>query len=509
MRFQLVVLKKLVVLKGREIVSRDWARQEPLKSKKAKSPPTKLQLEVLQWIADGCPVGSMTDPKYKVSAYALDRRNLVRVKRRRNPWIAEVTEEGIRLLAGGGPSGIIPAGHRAVPLPALQASPESPGAIATATSPAPEQARASTAPPKSATQKMMVRLSVEQVIQFDSAEAGRYKQLVAVARRNKLVPEDMELEVTVNWHKPCTVELRRRPEWQLVALEPVSVPAVIRKPHPIVAKLKHRTDRFGMDTARWNWTLRVVQGLIEEAERRGYGIAPPPARVLDHYGREQDEIHHLIVSIGEDAVQLHFSQAIELVPHRLTAAELRRKENGYPIPTEKPIKTNFINIRLTGLEPAFWQSKWTETDATPADTFLPRIIQEIELRAARAVERRNVRQRRDDEKRRQWERVRDIAIERLNEDHRAKVLLDQAERFQRVRLLDDYITAVKSQIASMNPADAAAATDWMLWAESHTAAINPLLGDIRMPAEPKPDPDALKPYMKGLSPHGPDLGIRG
>lgn len=475
----------------------------------AKSPPTELQLEVLQWIADGCPAGSMTDPKYKVSAYALDRRNLVRVKRRRNPWIAEVTEEGMRLLAGGGPSGIIPGGHRAVPLPALQASPEPPGTITTVTSPAREQARASAAPAKSATQKMMDRLSVEQVIQFDSAEAGRYKQLVAVARRNKLFPEDMELGVTVNWHKPCTVELRRRPEWQLVALEPVNVPAVIRKPHPIVAKLKHRTDRFGMDTARWNWTLRVVQGLVLEVERRGYGVAPPPARVLDHYGRQQPEIHHLIVRIGEDDVQLHFSQALEQVSPRLTAAELRRKENGYSVPTEKLLKTNFITIRLTGLPPAFWQSEWTETDTTPADSFLPRIIQEIELRAARAVERRNERQRRNDEKRRQWERVRDIAIERLNEDHRAKVLLDQAERFQRVHLLADYIAAVKSQIASMNPADAAAAIDWMQWAESHTAAINPLHGEIRMPEDPKPEPDALKPYMNGLNPYGPDLGIRG
>ncbi|WP_272914131.1 hypothetical protein [Arthrobacter sp. H-02-3] len=38
----------------------------------AKTPPTERQLAVLHWIADGCPAGVMTDPKYKVSAYALD-----------------------------------------------------------------------------------------------------------------------------------------------------------------------------------------------------------------------------------------------------------------------------------------------------------------------------------------------------------------------------------------------------------------------------------------------------
>lgn len=472
----------------------------------AKTPPTGLQLKVLQWIADGCPDGVMSDPKFKVSADALDRRNLVRVKRRKNPWIAEITDAGMQLLAGGPDMG-------AMSIPSTPASsPESQSASTTRSRQVPAL-RVKSPPPKSATQKMMDRLQVEHVIEFPSTEMRTYTRLVTVAKRNKLVPDDMELVVSTNWRTPCTVKLRRRPEWQLVALDPVEVPAAIRTPHDVVAKLKEqRTDRLGMDPYRWNWTLRIVQGLALEVERRGYRVAAFPPPKPDYHGnfsREQRAIGHLAVSIDEDEVHLHLSQAMESVPRALTASDIRRQEKGYRVATERYVKTDFITIRLTGLEPAFWQSEWTETDTTRADALLPRIIQEIELRASREVEGRLERQRRDDEKRRQWEQVRDRAIERLNEDHRARVLLDQAERFQRAQLLSDYIAAVRSHIESTNVADAAAAADWLRWAESHTAAINPLLEDIRTPDDPNPDADAIKPYMNGLSPYGPDRTMWG
>ncbi len=271
-----------------------------------------------------------------------------------------------------------------------------------------------------------------------------------------------------------------------------------------MSKLKQeRVDRLGMDSARWHWTLRLIQGLALEVERRGYVVAAPPAVKSDNYGyvsREKRAIGHLRVCIGEDEVDMHFNQARELVPRLLTASELRRKEEGYQVSNEEYVKTDFLTVRLTGLDPAFWKPEWTETDTTRADSFLPQIIQEIELRAARAVERRHENQRRENEKRRKWEQVRGRAIERLNEESRAKVLLDQAERFQRVQQLGEYIAALKSHIQPLNPVDAAAAAGWVQWAEAHAGAINPMLGDLRMPDDPKPDAAALKPYMNAGAP---------
>ncbi|WP_437770455.1 hypothetical protein [Arthrobacter sp. KNU40] len=510
-------------------------------------PLSQPQVDVLHWVADGCPEALWEGNAHKLVARALANRNLIAINRRRGRWSADMLPGGEYYLAhndfdpvikqrehatttGTAVKSLKPSGRRTalrLAAPTNEASPRvenvdldeganfrqrSAARVASRSTSRPAQvpARVPTAPARSATEKMMDRLVVEHVIEFTRAETGRYKQLVTVARRKKLFPDDMELVVTTSWNKPCTVELKRRPEWQLVTLAPVDVPAAIRTAHDVVAKLKQqRTDRLGMDTPRWNWTLRIVQGLAIEAERRGYGVAAVPVPKPDHYGRFNNDGRtngHLKVSIGEDEVQVRFSQATERVPRVLKASELRRQANGYSVPTEDLVKTDFLTIRLTGLEPPFWQSEWTETDTTRADSLLPRVLQEIELRAARAVEVRLEKQRRDDEKRRQWEQVREGAIGRLNEDHRAKVLLDQAERFQRVQLLGDYIAAMRSHIESMDLADAAAATDWLQWAETHATAMNPLLGDIRIPDDPKPDADAIKPYMKGWSPYGPERG---
>lgn len=54
----------------------------------------KRQVEVLHWIAAGCPEGVWKDFSYEVRAYALQDRGLAKVDRRRHQWAAEVTEDG-------------------------------------------------------------------------------------------------------------------------------------------------------------------------------------------------------------------------------------------------------------------------------------------------------------------------------------------------------------------------------------------------------------------------------
>lgn len=466
-----------------------------------KTPPTERQLEVLQWIADGCPDGVMTDTTYKVTAYSLERRSLVKVKRRR-PWDAKITEAGRKLLPGAkadtGKLAPVTTQHAEPDTSSQSRNVSKPPAAATKAPPKPK--------PKSATELMMEKLNADGVIEFDDSETGRYRQLVNIARRKKLFADDMELVVDTHWNKPCTVKLQRRPEWQLIELDPIDVPATLRASHMAVAKLKEqRTNRLGMDTPRWNWTLRVVQALALESEKRGYKIAATQAPRADGYRHYQDEPSkgHIKISIGEDDVELYFRQVLKTVPKVLTPSELRRQEKGYRVTTEESVTTDWIAIKLHGLDPEFWKSEWVETDTLRADEFLPRLLQEIELRANRAVERRDAKRLKEEEKQRQWEIVHDQAVAQLNEKHRAEVLYDQAERYQRAELLADYIAAMKVKARTMNPTDAEAAEKWIYWAESHMLSINPLRNELRMPSNPKPDADAIKPFMQGWNPYGP------
>ena len=59
------------------------------------------QLDVLQWIADGCPASAMNDTSYKTVAVALQSRRLVTISKRHGIWTATVTEVGTHYLHHG------------------------------------------------------------------------------------------------------------------------------------------------------------------------------------------------------------------------------------------------------------------------------------------------------------------------------------------------------------------------------------------------------------------------
>ena len=99
------------------------------------------QVEVLRWIADGCPDGVMTGYSYKTTAKALQGRRLVTAGVRAGAWRAEITEAGRYYLDHGCyPLGLWPrqAAHRAQTASRPQPAPK-PAMLPAAQSPADHQ----------------------------------------------------------------------------------------------------------------------------------------------------------------------------------------------------------------------------------------------------------------------------------------------------------------------------------------------------------------------------------
>lgn len=67
----------------------------------ARSKLTDRQVEVLRWIADGCPERSWPDETHKSTARALQGRGLTEVSRKRKVWTATITEAGRHYLEDG------------------------------------------------------------------------------------------------------------------------------------------------------------------------------------------------------------------------------------------------------------------------------------------------------------------------------------------------------------------------------------------------------------------------
>jgi hypothetical protein len=133
------------------------------------------------------------------------------------------------------------------------------------------------------------------------------------------------------------------------------------------------------------------------------------------------------------------------------------------------------------------------------------VLQELELRAAAAEERAQQLERERQERQRRWEQVRDEAEVKVREHHRARVLLDEVERWRQATQLGGYLTAMGERMLTLAGEELSAAEAWLRWAQAYRAELDPLSQPPTMPADPRFTADVLAPFMRGLSPYGAGL----
>lgn len=133
---------------------------------------------------------------------------------------------------------------------------------------------------------------------------------------------------------------------------------------------------------------------------------------------------------------------------------------------------------------------------------LPLLMHEIELRAAAAEDWRIAKERQEAERRATWEAVRRTAGEELVQAHLRSVLLERANQWTQHQQAVEYLRAAEARAGELAPEESAAAQAWLTWCRDYLSQADPLSG-LSMPEEPGATPEALKPFMRGLSPHGP------
>jgi hypothetical protein len=133
---------------------------------------------------------------------------------------------------------------------------------------------------------------------------------------------------------------------------------------------------------------------------------------------------------------------------------------------------------------------------------LPGVLEEIVRRSDLERERRLKREEEAAERAHRWQSVRDRAERLLVQTNRAGVLLGQAEAWRQAGHLREYVKAMREMNAA--PDGRLVDAEWIAWAEEYCEELDPLNEAIEMPADPEPSAEALKPFMGGLSPHGPN-----
>ena len=469
------------------------------------------QVEVLQWIADGCPSGVMKGHSHKTTAVALRNRRLITLSRKGGVWRAASTDSGIHYLRHGN----YPAAEGGVLTAAVAArqAPDRPtrrGTRQVVRRGVPLgclETRQIPRPPAPTEQLIADLVSNGGELRVDPPHRAKYEARVAAAIRFGKVPEGKQLVTKGSrWSATYVIRLEDAPAWLNALLDPLEVPRVLRRPHPVVVSLQGPHSSLGIDGSGSRRALLLIQALVIEASRRGYLVKETTVTHSGNGFRYRESKDHFAIVIDGHAVGVQVRQIVDRIPHTPTPAELARaaRDSWFRIPKHDLKPSERLSIHLSG-GVEHRQSKWTDSSTQRLDDLLPQVLQEIELRADEAERAKLAAIEAEKIRRRRWELAMAKAKRDHREAHRDQVLENQMDDWLRARRIGEYLDAMRSAIATINiPEDARSAREWFEWAERRALMLDPLQRRLEMPAVPEPAAEDLKPFLDGWSPYGPD-----
>lgn len=270
------------------------------------------QLEVLNWIVDGSPLGVMAGVSHKTTAVALQNRRLVTISKGRKGWRTEATGAGKHFAR----TGEYPPGHwRASGAPSARP----------VTAPPPGAASAGRGrQPRPVTALRPVDQMLKDLNENDGVlkvdDPTYYKSLVASANRYGKAPEGKILEIRhKSWREPAEVALVDQPEWMTATLEAVPVSARLLRPHPAVATIAgDRESRLLFKSVVRQRALRLLDAIAKECQRRGYAVDAEPRQ-----RGGQSQPGDVLVEIQGHSHRLEVREQNDRVPHVPSAKERR------------------------------------------------------------------------------------------------------------------------------------------------------------------------------------------
>jgi hypothetical protein len=289
------------------------------------------------------------------------------------------------------------------------------------------------------------------------------------------------------------------------------IPKDLRRPHPLVISTRNNYERaaLGVDgrlavrpragvarllvsKSQLRRALLVLQGLLVDAERRGYQV-----RSVEE-DRYRDKPGVAVVAAGHDYL-ISIMELTKPVPLAEDDIANWRKENRYRLtyeptlqpPATKPVPSGTLRLMLLDR----WdggRKNWTEGPRGDLGTKFDSFFAEIDRRAIEDTERSERREREEAEReRRQAERLERVRLEKI-EQARAEKLLEQVTAWRRARDVRDYSTELRKLVEQVSPDARERIIEWLDWANAWADRIDPLLRpEITPSLDGNPDPYAM------------------
>lgn len=453
-------------------MGRDEGRRQPIGGPGRRyAPLSERQVDILQWVADGCPDRVWPDFTHKSTvAMTLAGRGLVTVRGHGRAWRATVTDDGRYYLEHGV--------YRGQPPPKPRSSERSP-----------EKPVRPVVTPESLLAEIEAAGGNLEIPDPSPAVRSAYRKAIGQVISNRLVPAGYSLSHGGRTSGKLWVELTNLADVQASAEsqpEPqISVPDTLAGCHETVAAMRDEPRLLDVSDEARNRALLMVQAIAAECVRRGYEFSLRPQ------GEPSFQIE-----VGEDSFPFTLSEEYEkreiLVERKL--AEAKYAWQRIPI-EERHVRSGRLILRLElGYRSSFWadRKRWTLQQK------LPDVFGEVARRASSQAEERRRKEEARIRQRQEWEEATEQArrdyVEQLNRDRLRK----QCNRYADAEEIRRYCARLDDLAERCADAEEAARIrEWAEWARAEADRIDPVLHPekLRYVVPPKIRQSDLKEFM--------------
>ncbi|WP_166791103.1 hypothetical protein, partial [Cryobacterium glucosi] len=342
-------------------------------------------------------------------------------------------------------------------------------------------------------------------IHVPQADERLHRQRALKARREGLVPEDMQITFRrrrAGDKDELWTTLGKLPAWQVEVSKPVRGHSLAPEQSDVVRALSE-SSTFQVTGEPRDRALRLLEALVTGAREDGMTVTAATARVVRGTSTASSPLRDELVFAGEAGeVRLWMTQALLRIPHEPTERELNRARQGYLFPDHDDVRDKFLGIALDG-PGVFWGKEWSESDAHRLEEDLGQVLEEIRFRHGAQVvsrdaelRRSEANQRRREEAQREWDIARDRAIIRFKEQRVIDEMLAQARQWNQISELRRYAEAIRSWASPLDQERRTRALAWAGQIENQADAMDPLHKSAAPPPLiPEPSHTDLKPYM--------------
>jgi hypothetical protein len=459
---------------------------------------TERQLAVLTRIAAGEDLSSPKCGHLRRSANALRDRDLITI-RRRGGWRAEITDAGNFYLAHGhhpaDPRQAAPATRSALTARRKRASRTSQNARTHRPPAPPPPAHRHRDAALALLEGLQEGPSRSQVIKRPTDdEVTRWRQVVAYARRQNLIPDGCFITTQRVGNKDNDLWIRLRTGQNPASghlnpytLPPVPVPTELRLPHSVVADLRDDHRRLAMRPESRQRCLRYLQGLALEAEQRGYRIAESP--VPDRY-----KVYYEPVT-RDGPFYYRNSGELELIIDGFSHTVSIHEAAPY---SSDPAKRDQLVVELLSPRPDGRQYRWADRTRHVLEDTLAALLFEAETRSAEQRRRHEEQERARAEEQRRWEQAMAVARQKATQAYYTAALDEQLRQWQRAKQLRTFSAELQARVDVLESEgeDVSGTLAWLAWIAEHVTASDPAVTLPTMPEPPTLEAADLHPYLK-------------